>query len=479
MKITMLLFVLLVGLMAGCDSVETIRIVITPTPAVVSQNAEPTEEMTEESTLPTTTATATPTIEPVVVTNTPVPSRTPIPGDGSFIGPVLQPGYTITPPATSTPTDIPTLDPSVPIASVTPSISTSANLDPAEMGVHVYYNMGPDAFANVLFQVQQVRVGWIKMQVDWSTLQPNNAGEMNDVFNAFVLQVQGARNSGHKVMLSVAKAPDWARQTSQEMDGPPDDPQDLINFLNLLIEKIKPENVAALEIWNEPNLQREWTGRYPRSGAGYMELFVPVRAAMRSLYPSIHLITAGLAPTGNSDQSTDDRQFLTEMFAAGLGNFPDVSVGVHPYGWGNAPDATCCNAVEGESWDDQPQFFFLDTLNSYRDIMVRNGFEGVQMWVTEFGWASWDGYPSEAPEAWMTYTSLQEQAEFILRAFEIGQERIDIGVMILWNLNFASETLVNNRDEKAGFSILAPNMTGQGDPLVIRPAYAALRDRPQ
>jgi hypothetical protein len=358
-------------------------------------------------------------------------------------------------------------------------IAAAGVLDPAEMGLHLYYNMGPDQFADVLWQAQQTRVGWVKFQVDWSFFQPNNAGEKSAAYQNFVLQTQSTKRFGFKVMLSVAKAPQWARPTNQQEDGPPDNPQDLINFLQLLFTDIKVENIDALEIWNEPNLAREWRGNYPFNGGGYMQLFVPVRDAMRSLFPSVHIITGGLAPTGDSEFSVDDRVFLQQMFDNGLGNYPDVSVGVHPYGWGNAPDAVCCNAVEGQGWDDNPHFFFLDTLNTYRDILVRNGFEGVQMWVTEFGWTTWAGFPTDPPEEWMRYVSPEQQAQYILRAFEIGQERIDIGPMVLWNLNFANQALIENRNEMAGFSILAPNLTGNGDPLIVRPIYTALRDRPQ
>lgn len=471
---------LVVSAAAACGPIEPIRIIITPT-----HNTPATLVSTAESTVESTGATATDTVvleatqQPIVITNTPPPSRTPVPGDGSFMGSALGSGYTITPPATNTPPAMPTADQTNPLPTVTPIVASAGALDPIEMGLHLYYNMGPDEWRDTLWLAQQTRVGWVKVQLDWSAMQPNSAGERNDVYNAFVLQAQIMKNFGFRTLLSVAKAPLWARGTNQNESGPPDNPQDLINFLQMLFTDIKAENIDALEIWNEPNLAREWQGALPFSGAGYMQLFVPVHDAMRSLFPGVHLVTAGLAPTGDSDVSVEDRRFLRQMFDAGLSNYSSVSVGIHPYGWGNAPDASCCNAIEGQGWDDQPQFFFLDTVDAYRDIMNSSGFQNAQLWVTEFGWATWTGYPSEAPEPWMTYTTPEQQAEYILRAFAIGQERADIGPMILWNLNFANQTLIENRDEKAGFSLIAPNLSGQGDPLIVRPIYTALRDRQQ
>lgn len=470
---------MLLAAVAACGPIEPIRIIITPThnevESVVTVTPESTSEATTVAAVVTDVST-TPTETPLIITNTPPPSRTPIPGDGTFMGSILSPNYTITPPATNTPDAPPTSDTSSPVATAAPIVA-AGNLDPVEMGLHLYYNMGPNEWRDTLWTAQQTKVGWAKVQLDWSAMQPNAAGERSDVYNAFVLQAQTMKNFGFRTLLSVAKAPKWARPTNQTDSGPPDNPQDLINFLQMLFTDIKVENIDALEIWNEPNLSREWRGKLPFNGAGYMQLFVPVHDAMRSLFPSVQMVTAGLAPTGDSDGSVDDRRFVQQMFENGLGNYTDVAFGIHPYGWGNPPDVRCCNTVDGQGWDDQPQFFFLDTLDTYRDILNRNGFQNVQLWPTEFGWATWAGYPSDPPEPWMAYNTPDQQAQYILRAFEIGQERQDIGPMFLWNLNFANQTLIENRDEKAAYSLLAPNVTGQGDPLIVRPIYIALRDR--
>jgi polysaccharide biosynthesis protein PslG len=473
---TRLLIAIVGACLVGCMPQDPVRIIITPT---AQNSATPSAEMTTEATVESVAfALATVTLEPIVITNTQEPTRTPITGDGTFMGSILRPDYTITPPATNAPTLIPTLDPSQPLPSATPITVSSPSLDPIEMGMQIYYNMGPEDFRNVLYLAQQAKVGWAKFQLNWSFLQPNSSGEMSDAFRLFVIQVQSAKNMGFRTLLSVAKAPQWARNTDKSEDGPPDNPQELVNFLQQLLTEIKVENVDAIEIWNEPNLIREWHGVYPLSGAGYMQFFAPVFSGLQAIAPRIHIITAGLAPTGTTANTVNDRDYLQQMFDAGLAQYTNVSVGVHPYGWGNPPDAVCCNAVDGQGWDDQPQFFFIQTLDDYRNILNANNYAPVQLWVTEFGWATWAGFPTEAPEVWMTYNTPEEQAEYGLRAFQIGQERADIGPMFLWNFNFANETLIQERNEVAGYSILAPNLSGEGDPLLVRPLYTALRDRP-
>ncbi|RMG89923.1 MAG: hypothetical protein D6712_00835, partial [Chloroflexi bacterium] len=80
----------------------------------------------------------------------------------------------------------------------------------------------------------------------------------------------------------------------------------------------------------------------------------------------------------------------------------------------------------------------------------------VQIWVTEFGWPTWEGYSTEPPEVFFTYNSAEQQGWYTIRALEIGQQLDYVGPMFVWNLNFANETLIQQRHEIAGYSIITP-----------------------
>ena len=344
------------------------------------------------------------------------------------------------------------------------------------MGIQVHYNHDVASWDRTLRQIAALRMGWIKMQASWQWLQPDHAGQFDDNFRLFQLHVQEADKRGNKVMLSIAKAPDWARNVDRNEDGPPDDLNQVAGFVTLLLDKLGPY-IDAIEIWNEPNLKREWTGRHAFNGAAYMQLFGVAYNAVRAYSPNIAVITAGLAPTGNAPNvSVNDRSFLSQMYGAGLASYNDVVIGIHPYSWGNPPDFVCCNNVEGQGWDDRPQFFFQQNIRDYRDIIAANR-DSAQMWMTEFGWATWEGYPTEAPDPWMSYNSAHDQMNYTLRAFEIGQSLADIGVMILWNLSYAEELTVNRRSELAGYSLLYPRFDGSRAQQQ-RPLYQALASRP-
>ncbi|MCY3781751.1 MAG: cellulase family glycosylhydrolase [Chloroflexi bacterium] len=463
------LIVCLCSLLAACAA---------ETPVNVAPEVELEAIATQPSELPALGALPAVNGNPLPTLDASLPTAT---ADDRSFGSIIEPGYTQPPTSTPRPTERPTATavvlPSTRPASAytTPAQADRTRLNRAEMGIQVHYNLDTHAWSRTLHQIAALRVDWIKLQASWKWLQPNRPGEFEQNFRLFQLYVQEADKRGFKVLLSIAKAPDWARNYDRNEDGPPDDFNELHWFIFKLIEKLGPY-IDAIEIWNEPNLRREWTGGFPLSGVSYMELFRVGYKAVREFSPNTTVITAGLAPTGNhSGVSVDDRAFLRQMYQAGLAEFPDVKIGIHPYSWGNPPDFICCNNVAGQGWDDRPQFFFLQTIRDYSSIIAAHGHQ-TRMWVTEFGWATWEHFPTAAPEVWMAYNSALDQRDYTLRAFQIGQSRADIGLMILWNLNFAHELSINQRSELASYSILYPSLDGSSQQRE-RPLYSALAAR--
>ncbi len=447
LTLPVLVIAALLLVLAACQPQEPIYIYITPTPET-SVTPVPTIVVTAEATAEP----ATPTTAPTDTAAGPTPT---------VVGAVLEPGYTLpptsTPVATATPlpTVAPTTGPSVTPAG--PTATPLPSLDANRMGIQLDPTLDQDDWNLALQDIQKLGVKWLKVQVAWDIYQPGGPQDITEDFRRLEIYLETASNQGLNVLVSIAKAPDWARSNLTE-DGPPDDPNTLANFISILLKEMG-QAIDAVEIWNEPNLRREWQGNLPFTGAGYMRLFGPAYQAVRAYSPTITVISAGLAPTGDNANlgSRDDRAFLREMYAAGLANYADVAVGAHPYGWGNPPDARCCNFDPEPGWDDDPHFFFLDNIEDYREIMVSSGHAAAQMWVTEFGWATWAALPGDPPDVWMGYTDECEQGTYLVRAFQMGQERDYMGPMILWNLNFAVLAgLVENRDERAAYSLIIP-----------------------
>jgi hypothetical protein len=420
------------------------------------------------------------------------PSTGPTPTFGAVIGP------NYTPPPTFTPGPPPTLPPVnvtlPPLVTPGPSPTPGPILRKVLMGVQIHGYLKDDEWMRMLAYSKDLGVGWIKVQVQWKELEPAK-GVFNELYSAMVLNVQRARIQGLRTMVSIAKAPGWARPKAvfETEDGPPENPQDFADFVARFVRDVKPEFIDAIELWNEPNLIREWRGK-PLNGAEYMKLFNAAYAAIQNeqkVQPSDHritVITAGPAPTATAadGSSVNDRDWLQQLYNAGLARIgPDVAVGAHPYGWANPPDATCCTKQPGVTgWFEDRSFYFRDTLDDYRKIMLRNNHAAGKLWVTEFGWATYDGLlrsdggvaTANDKVGWEKILTQGQQADYVLRAFYMAQQPpyYDyLGPMMLWNLNFGIiPNMINTSREEAGFSLLDVNWNP-------RPVYVKLRNAPK
>jgi LysM repeat protein len=288
--------------------------------------------------------------------------------------------------------------------------------------------------AELAAQIASLGMSWVKYGVSWSDLE-STEGQMN--FSALDTVVEALEAQQLNILITVTGAPDWSR-TSQEEDGPPDDFADFGRFMTALAGRYAGR-VQAYEIWSEPNLRREWNSTaHPISATSYIELLRQGYNAVKAADPAAIVVSAGLAPTGFNDgvNAINDRLFLRGLYAGGLAGLSDA-IGAHPGGWANPPESTCCNAPIGVTTHyEDPSFYFLDTLNNYRQIMVENNDGNTAIWVTKFGWGtSEDTDPPSQTYVFVTYTSLDEQALYIPRAFQLGSDLGFVGPMFLYNLN--------------------------------------------
>ena len=91
-----------------------------------------------------------------------------------------------------------------------------------QMGVQLDWNVDDGGWNNLMSASKSLNVGWIKLQASWKALEPSR-DQLGGEFAKLQDHINAARKSGYRVMLSIAKAPDWARSTTQA-DGPPDNP---------------------------------------------------------------------------------------------------------------------------------------------------------------------------------------------------------------------------------------------------------------
>jgi hypothetical protein len=390
--------------------------------------------------------------------------------------PTATPTNTPSPTPTSTPTNTPTAKPTQ-RPTPKPASGTGSSVAPARGAGSFGYGIQADMITDgnhgrIINHIKTMGFTWVKQQVEWFRYNP--APGAYD-WGPLDRLVDSCNANGINILFSVVKAPKWAQPSGDTSPGPPADPNTFGTFLREMATRYKGR-VRAYEVWNEQNLWYEWGGRgFKLNAVRYVELLKVAYNAIKSVDPGAVVISGALTPTGwnDGDVAIDDRLYLEQMYQAGMARYCDA-VGIHPSGYNNPPDA------DWRTWQDpsapshkgHPSEFFRGMVESYRNIMVKYGDGGKRLWATEFGWASVENTGAK-PVTGYEYAADNteaEQAQFIVRAYQMGRGYGFMGVMFLWNLNFAPVS--GKADEKAAFGIVREDWSP-------RPAFAALRDTPK
>jgi polysaccharide biosynthesis protein PslG len=333
---------------------------------------------------------------------------------------------------------------------------TVATAETTESMPEVTFGRGIEVFiagqdiAQLTETLTQLDIEWVKITMNWRNVEQTQ-GDFN--LTEFDLAIDSLNAANIQVMLTLTGAPDWARPSATPFVlalpsyGPPDDPTTFGTFAGQIAQRYG-DKVQAYEIWVEPNLRRSWisadtigSSNARLSSVSYLELLESAYSAIKAVNEDLVVVSAGLAPTGldSPSDSIPDRRYLENLLASGLLNYVDA-VGVEPDGFANPPDSLCCTAPRGVSTHfESPQFYFLNTLQDYRVLLVKFDGADVPLWATRFGWGSAEGNtivaPNSAENPFLNYTDAEEQATYTTRAFELGADSGYVGAMFLYNLN--------------------------------------------
>ena len=94
---------------------------------------------------------------------------------------------------------------------------------------------------------------WVKVQLEWWLVQPSDVDRQWFFYDGVVDE---ANKAGLCLMFSIVGSPDYLRSDGQH-NGPPDDYERFGVFLGELLDRY-PNQIHAIEVWNEMNLDREW-----------------------------------------------------------------------------------------------------------------------------------------------------------------------------------------------------------------------------
>ncbi|MBL8132501.1 MAG: hypothetical protein JNL42_11635 [Anaerolineae bacterium] len=305
--------------------------------------------------------------------------------------------------------------------------------------------------------IQRMVFSHVKQTFSWEDIQVEPHGDFLVGRGHEILNELERRSL--KLIVRLSDAPEWSHPSVtgvrgvDYLDAPPDDLADFGAYCGRLASEFRGR-VAAYQVWNEPNLAREWGGR-PPDPAGYVALLEVCSEAIRTADPDAAVISAGLAPTGSYDATvTPDDLFLQGMYDAGFQRYVDA-VGVHAPGF-SPPELDPAEARGGH------RFFSFRRVEDIRRIMIANGDAARQIAVLELGWTTDRINPDYAHFAVDEAT----QADYLVRAYAYAASHWSPWVGLMSMIYIASPEWTE-QDEQYWWAITTPSG-------YTRPAYIDL-----
>jgi hypothetical protein len=307
--------------------------------------------------------------------------------------------------------------------------------------------------------VRDLGFQWLKQSFAWDSISGSRGGY--DWFRPDGV-VALAEERGLKVLARLDHPPFWARPADPAVG--PVDPVLFAEFCSAMATRYAGR-IAAYEVWNEPNLAREWGGQ-PPDPAAYLALLKPCYLAIKAADPGAIVISAGLAPTGTDDTAIamPDMKFYEAFYAVGGGSYFDL-LGVHAPGYMNPPERS---PDETEADPDQTaRWITFRHVEDVRALMVQAGDADKQIAITEMGWTSDRVNPDYA---WFAVDEAT-RADYLVRAFQYAKANWQPWIALM-SMVYIADPEWTEADEQYWWSITRP--TAPGDPAEVLPAYEAL-----
>ncbi|MFN8530999.1 MAG: hypothetical protein U0670_20535, partial [Anaerolineae bacterium] len=208
----------------------------------------------------------------------------------------------------------------------------------------------------------------------------------------------------------------------------------------------------AIEVWNEPNIDREWPAAQI-NGGNYTRLLAAAFNAIKGAHSSTIVISGAPAPTGYFGSAgcgsggCNDDVFMQQMAQAGAANYLDC-VGLH-YNEGIISPTQS----SGDPRGGYPTYFLGSMI-----ARGYNPFGGKPVCFTELGYLSGQGFSQAIPAsfAWASNTTVAQQAQWLAEAVSVANSTGHVRLIIVWNVDFPSFTAT---DPMGGYAMLRPDGT--------------------
>jgi hypothetical protein len=339
-----------------------------------------------------------------------------------------------------------------------------AALRTPEFAIQAFLWWRPEDAERDLLAVKDIGFTWIKQGIGWRDVELEKGKFDWEHTDHFINKAQ--EYGGLKLIARVDHQPNWAREGCS-LQGPPQDLQDYTDFLTALTTRYRGK-IAAYQIWNEPNLAREWCDQ-PPDPVAYAEMLRVAYAAIKQADPDALVISAGFAPTGTEPPTAmPDDAYLEALYEVigGSGDGYFDLLGVHAPGYAAPPETSPEEAAASEAYGGE-RYFTFRRVEDLRAIVERFGDTQRRMAVLEMGWTSDEVNPDYA---WHAVTEAQK-ADYLVRAYDYAAQNWSPWMTIMSTIYMCNADWTP-ADEQYWWCINDPD----GTP---RPAYDALKAMPK
>jgi hypothetical protein len=212
--------------------------------------------------------------------------------------------------------------------------------------------------------LEDIGCEWLRVDYHWNSIE-KTPGNFN--FSSMDQFTQTALQHNKKIIAVLCYDAGWIHNDNKPHEYiPPEHYDSYIRFVSETVKRYKNQ-VAAFEIWNEPNLRtkRFWKG----SDDEFFTLYRKTVKAIKSIDPNIVVTTPGLF--------RGDNRYLQKMFEAGAMADVDV-ISFHPY----------AATLSG----------YLNQIERLKDKAEKYEFKG-DFWISEMGYPTGGLYPTRVSES--------------------------------------------------------------------------------
>lgn len=308
---------------------------------------------------------------------------------------------------------------------------------------------------------------WIKQKFAWRDIQPMGPGSF-DWYHTDAI-VNRAEEYGLNLIVRLDRQPFWAQVDGGVLpleNAPPADYAYFEEFCYAVADRYAGR-IRAYQVWNEPNLAREW-GDQPPDPEAYVDLLAYCYRGIKRGDPGAIVISAGLSPTGTSSEiAMPHDEFLIRMYEAGAAEYFDM-LGYNAPGYAAPPTLDPAEVARrpelgGHEWNS-----FRHT-ERIREIMVEAGDAEKQLAILEMGWTT---DPIHPEYSWFA-VSEEQQAEYLASAFWWAHDHWQPWIAFVTAI-YIPDPSWTEESEQYWWAISYPDWPETR----VRPAYYALQGLP-